>query len=192
LTGRHSSCARVTQNRLILNHARAAIRAAGYEGYKVVQLAASDVAFINTASEVTADLLRRLGFTVDYQLSDWPTLVQRRAKKDPPDRGGWNLFSNSTGGIDQTTPMTHNYLFSNGMDGVPGWPTSARIEELRMRWLGEADASERRRVAEEIQRQAFRDVPYIPLGQYLSPTAHRRDLAGVMGGYPVFWNLRFE
>jgi peptide/nickel transport system substrate-binding protein len=175
-----------------LSHAREAIRAAGYEGYKVVQLAASDIAFLNSVGEVTADLLRRLGFTVDYQLSDWPTLVQRRAKKDPPDRGGWNLFSNATAGLDQITPMTHLYLISNGMDGVPGWPTSARIEELRMRWLDEPDQSERRHVAEEIQRQAFQDVPYIPLGQYVNATAHRRNLTGMMNGFPVFWNLRLD
>jgi peptide/nickel transport system substrate-binding protein len=56
----------------------------------------------------------------------------------------------------------------------------------------ETEQSERRRVAEEIQRQAFQDVPYIPLGQYVNASAYRRNLAGVMTGCPVFWNLRLE
>ena len=29
---------------------------------------------------------------VDLQLSDWGSVSARRAKKDRPDQGGWNLF----------------------------------------------------------------------------------------------------
>jgi len=41
-----------------------------------------------------------------------------------------------------------------------------------------------------MQRQAFIDVPYIPLGFYLTPTAFRADLTGFVPGVPVFWNVR--
>nr|WP_245215122.1 ABC transporter substrate-binding protein [Pararoseomonas indoligenes] len=173
-----------------LERARQAIRAAGYDGKKVVLLGATDVPVLNAVSEVTADLLRQLGFNVDYQVSDWATVAQRRAKKDPPDKGGWNLLSNFTGGLDQSTPMTHTYLFSNEAAAAPGWPSSPQIEELRMRWLDAPDEGAQKRVAEELQLRAFLDVPYIPLGQYLYATAYRRDLSGVMSGFPVFWNLR--
>jgi peptide/nickel transport system substrate-binding protein len=35
-------------------------------------------------------------------------------------------------------------------------------------------------------------VPYIPLGQYFLPLAHRRTLEGVSqpGGIPLFWGVR--
>ena len=39
--------------------------------------------------EVGADLFRRLGMEVDFRVSDWGTLVQRRASREPPGRGGW-------------------------------------------------------------------------------------------------------
>ena len=45
-------------------------------------------------------------------------------------------------------------------------------------------------IAQDIQRQAFVDVPYIPLGQIAQPTAHRGNLAGVMPGFAVFWNVK--
>jgi peptide/nickel transport system substrate-binding protein len=61
---------------------RAAVRAAGYDGEP------SLAAF----GEVGNDLLRRLGMNVDYVVSDWGTLVQRRAKKEPPSQGGWSMF----------------------------------------------------------------------------------------------------
>jgi peptide/nickel transport system substrate-binding protein len=38
--------------------------------------------------------------------------------------------------------------------------------------------------------QAFQDVPYIPLGQMITPTAHRADLTGMVEGIVAFWNLR--
>ena len=34
------------------------------------------------------------------------------------------------------------------------------------------------------------DLPYIPLGQWLRPTAHAAGLTGMLEGFPLFWNLR--
>ena len=34
------------------------------------------------------------------------------------------------------------------------------------------------------------DVPSIPLGQYVQPTAYRTALTGVLKGFPTFWNVR--
>ena len=39
-------------------------------------------------------------------------------------------------------------------------------------------------------RQAFIDVPYVPLGQFYQPTAYRDDLSGMLKGLPLFWNIR--
>ena len=36
---------------------------------------------------------------------DWPTLVMRRAKKDPVEQGGWNLFMTGWGASDNLNPM---------------------------------------------------------------------------------------
>jgi peptide/nickel transport system substrate-binding protein len=42
--------------------------------------------------EVTADLLKKIGMTVDFVATDWGTVGQRRASKSPPGQGGWGMF----------------------------------------------------------------------------------------------------
>ncbi len=69
-----------------------ALAAAGYKGERVTILAASNFPTINAMAEVGADVLKRIGFNVDYQALDWGTVVQRRASREPPGKGGWNVF----------------------------------------------------------------------------------------------------
>ena len=78
----------------------------------------------------------------------------------------------------------------NGRDAAPGWAVSPRIEELRDQWLRATDLAVQQKIAEQIQLQAFQDVPYIPLGQMITPTAYRANLTGILEGAPVFWNIR--
>ena len=82
------------------------------------------------------------------------------------------------------------YLRGNGRDGIIGWPTSTRIEDLRDAWFAADDLTAQKQVAEQLQLQAFQDVPYVPLGQWYAPTAHRTDLQGMLTGLPLFWNIR--
>jgi peptide/nickel transport system substrate-binding protein len=41
-----------------------------------------------------------------------------------------------------------------------------------------------------MQGLAFQEIPYIPLGQMISPTAHRSDLVGMVDNQVAFWNVR--
>jgi peptide/nickel transport system substrate-binding protein len=66
--------------------------AAGYKGEKIVLLGATSIPSIDVISKVTADMLQRLGFNLDYQALEWGTVVARRASKEPIDKGGWNIF----------------------------------------------------------------------------------------------------
>lgn len=173
-----------------LARSRAEVKAAGYNGEKVVVMGATDLPILKAAGEVTVDLLTRLGFNVEYQATDWGTVVQRRNSREPVDKGGWSVLSNFWGGMDQSTPATHALLASNGADAIYGWPDSPRIEELRAQWLDATELPAQQAIAAKLQEQAFQDVPYIPLGQYFYATSFRRDLTGMLEGFPLFWNLR--
>jgi peptide/nickel transport system substrate-binding protein len=166
------------------------LKNAGYNGEKIVLLGPQDIAGPKALAEVTADLLRKLDMNLDYQTMDWASVVQRRTKTEPLDQGGWSIFQTSWAGLDQLDPAGHVFLRGNGRDAAPGWPTSPRIEELRNAWLRAPDLASQKNIAEQIQLQAFQDVPYIPLGQAISPTAYRDDLVGMLDGLPLFWNLR--
>jgi peptide/nickel transport system substrate-binding protein len=46
------------------------------------------------------------------------------------------------------------------------------------------------KICADMQRQALIDVPYMPVGQYIQPTALRADLSGMLNGFATFWNIR--
>jgi peptide/nickel transport system substrate-binding protein len=45
-------------------------------------------------------------------------------------------------------------------------------------------------LAAEVQRQAFIDVPMLPLGLYYQPAAFRSDLTGMLKGLNLFTGVR--
>jgi len=166
------------------------LAAAGYKGERVVLLAATDVPRINAVCEVTAAACRALGMNLDYVQTDWGTVTQRIPKRDTPDQGGWSLFLAYSGGYDLENPACHNQLRGHGTNAWIGWPTAPRIESLRDDWLAATDPAAQRAIAEQIQLQAWQDVPYAPLGAYFQPAAYRRNLDGMLTGLPIMWNIR--
>ncbi len=165
------------------------IVAAGYKGERVVLMIATDFPVLQAMGNVGADLLKRCGFNLDVQATDWGTVVQRRAKKDPPDKGGWSVFFTAWSGLDQFNPAGHVGLRGNGLNAWFGWPNAPRLEALREDWFAASTPSLQKKICEEIQRQAFTDVPYIPIGEYLQPTVRRDSLSGMLKGVPLFWNV---
>ena len=153
-------------------------------------MGASDFPTLKALADVAADMLTRAGFNVDYQVMDWGTVVQRRAKKDPISQGGWNVFCTFWAGLDQANPAVSSFLRGNGAGAAIGWPTSEKIEALRTQWLDAPDLASQKAVAVEIQKQAFVDLPYLPLGQYFVQTSFRPNITGVLEGVPVFWNVK--
>ena len=74
--------------------------------------------------------------------------------------------------------------------GFFGWPTDPIGEALRDRWIDSTDPAEQKRLDAEIQAQAFRQVPFIPLGQYFPPAAWRSTITAPQKGVvPVFWEV---
>ena len=133
---------------------------------------------------------RNLVWTVDYAVMDWGTLVQRRASKEPPDKGGWNMFITGWAGLDMTTPITNQTLRSNGAKAWFGWPICRRCRTLIEAWLEAPDLAAQQKIAADIQSKALELVPYIPTGQYFYRTACRSDITGIIPGQFVFWNVR--
>jgi peptide/nickel transport system substrate-binding protein len=166
------------------------LAAAGYRGERVVFMGVSDVPEIQAVTEVAADMFRRIGINLDYQVADWGTVVQRRTSKAAPDKGGWNVHHSGFGGLDMASPASNPVLRGNGKDAWFGWPDSPRLEELRTAWFEAPDLAAQKRICEDMQRQVFQDVPYIPLGLIKRATAYRSDLADIVRGGIMFTNVR--
>jgi peptide/nickel transport system substrate-binding protein len=169
---------------------RKALEAAGYQGERVVLMSPTDQPNVNAVSNVALEMLKRVGVNVDYQATDWGMVVQRRALTKPPSEGGWNLFCTWFSGLDLFTPASNLLLRGNGKDGWFGWPDDPKIEALREAWFVAPDTAAQKKLAAEIELQAFQNVPYYPLGLAQLPTAFRKDITGVPEGFPIFWNVR--
>ncbi|MBP0492999.1 ABC transporter substrate-binding protein [Pararoseomonas indoligenes] len=166
------------------------LAAAGYKGEKVVLLAASDFVSLNALAQVGHDMLTKCGMNVEFVSTDWGSVVQRRASKEAPDKGGWSMFFTFWAGLDMINPGVSQSLRGNGQSAWFGWPTMPKLEELRAAWFDAPDLDGQKKVAEEIQKVAFDEVPYLPLGQYFQATAYRRTISAVPKGFPMFWNLQ--
>ncbi|MBS7812649.1 ABC transporter substrate-binding protein [Roseococcus pinisoli] len=173
-----------------VERARAALREAGYNNEKVVLIAPSDYPQINALSLVTADLLQRIGMNLELVSADWGTLIQRRASKEPVERGGWSIVHTTASGQSLTMPVFHLFLRANGANAWFGWPDDAEIERLRTAWVNSDSPEEGRTIAEQLNRRAMEVMAYIPLGYYWQPSAWRRNLTGVFRTpATVFWNI---
>ena len=166
------------------------LEAAGYKGERVVMLAATDLSNVHALGQVGHDMLKRCGLNVDYVATDWGTVVARRASREPPERGGWNIFFTFWTGLDVIDPGVNQTIRGNGTNGWWGWSTSERLESLRARWFDAPDLAAQQAICREIQQVAFEEAPTLPCGQYFSLWAHRRNLTDVGGGLPVFWNVK--
>ena len=164
----------------------------GYDGTPVVVMAPGDVVTLKAQPIVAAQLLRDAGFKVDLQATDWQTVVARRASQKPPKEGGWNMFFTNWVAADVSNPVVNASVGGRGKNGGWfGWAEDAKIEELRDKFARSASPDEQKKIAAEIQKQAYEQVIYIPLGQYQVPTGWRKSLTGILDGpaTPVFWNI---
>ena len=169
--------------------ARAALTAAGYRGEKIVQISAGDYPNVKAASEVLADLLKRIGINLDYITLDWATMTQRVLKKDAPEVGGFHLHMLNVPGLSVASPLVNSRLRGVGAE-ESGWYDGKHYETLRAASLQTTDPAERLRYARELQLECLATVPLAPCGVTLQPSAWRSDLTGVLPGVAKFWNVR--
>jgi peptide/nickel transport system substrate-binding protein len=134
---------------------------------------------------------QRIGLNVEYVSTDWGTVISRRASKEPVEKGGWSTFVTTADGLGLANPIGNNMIRGAGQNGWFGWPTSPRLVALREAWLDATDLATQRKIAEDIQRVVWDEVPYIPVGQWSLPIAYRANVSGILRSpYPTFWNVR--
>jgi peptide/nickel transport system substrate-binding protein len=173
-----------------MDKAKQLLREAGYRGETVLLMVPSNAAALMAQGAVAQDMLKRAGMNVEVYSVEFNAMLQRRNRKGPVSDGGWSAFVTNWSGTDWLSPAGHIALRGNGEAGYAGWATMPRIEELREAWFRAPDEAAQKAICRDIQLEAMQQVPYYPLGQYLQPTAYRRDLQGVLDGFATFWNVR--
>jgi peptide/nickel transport system substrate-binding protein len=60
-----------------IEEARKLVKESGYNGEKIVQMAASDIATNSAYSQVAYQMMKDIGLNVEYQSMDWGTMLSR-------------------------------------------------------------------------------------------------------------------
>ena len=179
------------QSKSNLKKAQELLKASGYDGTPVVILKPTDLAAIQKLPDVAAQLLRQAGFKVDLQAMDWNTVVSRRAKKEAPSAGGWNMFLTAWVAPDIWNPLTNPAIGALGEKSWFGWPNDAEIEKLRDEFARETDDAKKKALAEAIQARAFEVATHAPLGEYTTRSPRERTSSGfVIGPGNIYWNIK--
>ena len=173
-----------------IEKAKALLKEAGYNGETITVLFPTDRPQYAAAETVLIEAMRKAGMKLDILSLDWATVTARRVKKDPPDKGGWNLLVTSQGGPDPSSPSSNIWFNSKCAQANVGWACDEELTKMIDDYAREADAAKRRAMIDKIQERAFVSVPYVPLGQYFQPIAFRSNIKGVLeSGVPVYWNI---
>ena len=173
-----------------LEKAKQLIKESGYKGERIVIIDATDQPMVHAQSLLTLDLLKRLGLNAEVQAGDWGTLITRRAVREPPEKGGWNIFHTWIVGPDMVNPAVNFPIRGTGDKAWFGWPTDAKLEELREAWFNATDQASSKKAADAVQARAYEFVPFIPTAQFILPTAYRSNISGVIIAPIAFlWNV---
>jgi peptide/nickel transport system substrate-binding protein len=173
-----------------IKRAQRLLKESGYDGTPIVVMQPTDLLVIAKLPVVATQLLRQAGFKVDMQAMDWQTLVARRAKKDPPGKGGWNIFLTVWANVDGLNPISMNAVNAACEKAWFGWPCDPELEKLRDAFARSDDDKQRKALAEQIQVRAMEIGTHAPLGEYQIPVAARKNLKGfVIGYFVVPWNI---
>jgi hypothetical protein len=130
-----------------LTIARQLVKESGYDGRPVVVLHVTDIPFLNAAAIVTRQRLESIGFKVILKAMDWSTNLVARTRKEPPDKGGWNLLFTWWLAADVINPAVHFGLSGAGPRAWFGWPDVPQLEKLITDWVRAGDETKRKQLA---------------------------------------------
>lgn len=159
--------------------AKALMKEAGYDGKPIRFLVTKQYDYMFKIGQVAQAQLSDVGFTVDVQLMDWSTLLQKRT--DP------NLWE---GFIASHSLVADPTLITIVNPSYPGWWDSPDKRAALDAFVTESDQTKRMASWKQLQAIFYRDVPTIKLGEFLQ----LYGISGKLTGYtplawPCFWNV---
>jgi len=174
-----------------LDEAQRLLKAANYDGAPVVILQPTDIAMLAAQPIVVGAALRRAGFNVVMKSMDWQSVVTLRENPRPVAEGGWSGFSSYSILADSGNPISSSMVAAAGRSSWVGWPDVPEVERLRAQFARAADPAARLAITRQLQKLVIDEVIFVPLGQFLRPSAFSAKLSGVPESpVTIFWGLR--
>ena len=178
----HSRAGAALYNQRDKEKARRLLKEAGYSGQPVRWIVTTEYAHHYKPALVGQSQLEEIGFKVDLQVSDWATVVQRRAKAEL-----WDAFS--TAFVFTPEPTASPQVLCEW----PGWWCNPEKDQLLQAMGRELDFKKRHALWERVQAIFYADAARIRIGDYFRLDARRKDVQGYEPGpYMHFWNVWLE
>ena len=170
--------------------ARQLLAESSYNNEPIVLMLPTDVQMNADASYVLAEAMKKVGFTVDLQITDWASIATRRASNAPVTEGGWHLFVTGWSGADLMNPLTNVYVTGACEKAWFGWPCIPELQKLRAEYSAATDPVEQRRLTEEMQRVTWDEVVFVTLGKLNLTNGRSAKTEGwLTAPVPLFWNV---
>ncbi len=179
-TSLYSTAGSGVYNHHDLQKAKALMKEAGYSGQKIVVMATKDYTWNYNLTQVLVPQLQAAGFAIDQQVYDWPTLLNRRARKD-----GWDIFL--TGFSPSFDPTAVIFFAGNW----PGFYESKAMDALLSKWgqIPATDTAARKALMDQIQTTFYKEVPVAKFGNEYVLEVYNDHLHGYTSYFDVrFWN----
>ncbi len=167
--------------------AKKLLKEAGYNKEPVILITNTDYKNMYDASIVVSEQLKAIGINAVLDVSDWPTAVDKRKKKET-----WNLFFTGfgTGTAVGARAAVMNYLQPRNMCFSPGDPV---LEASYQRMGTEITLEARKKAFAEVQARIYEQVYGLKFGDYYKWTATRSNVKGfVPYRIPRLWNVSFK
>jgi peptide/nickel transport system substrate-binding protein len=159
--------------------------AAGYAGEPLRFMTTQEYSYMYGQAIVAKQQLEEAGFVVDLQVTDWATVVTNRAKPEM-----WEIFITGHGAV----PDPSQISYVGQMNIYPGWWSDEESLALSAELLAESDFDARYAIWEQIQANAYTQVPAIKTGDSSNCAFYSETVGGwpeqIENGVP-FWNLWF-
>ena len=169
---------------------KALLKEAGYDGTPIVLMQSTTLPVLTNMAPVTKSLLEQAGFKVDMQSMDWQTVVTRRTKKDPADKGGWSAFHTYAIAADILNPISAQWMVADPAKAWFGWPSDPELEKLRDAYARETDPVKGKALALAVQNRMLETAQYGWLGIWYGPGASRSNVVGwLKAPVVVHWNI---
>lgn len=159
--------------------ARTLLKTAGYTGAPIRILTSTQYDFLYKMSLVAAEQMKAAGFTVDLQVLDWATLLQKRN-----DKSAWDAF------FTFHTFVPEPSLITIMNPAYPGWWDS-KTKQAALSGFNATTGAGRSKLFAAVQKTFYQDVPTIKIGSFYNLAARGSTLQGFQPApWPYFWNVK--
>jgi peptide/nickel transport system substrate-binding protein len=158
------------------------LKRSGYKGEPVRVLTSVQYDYQYKIAQVTQADLTDAGFTIDLQVTDWATILQRRQNPDE-----WDAFVTGHGVVPEPSSIT---VFN---PSYPGWWDTSDKRAALEAFVTESDTTRRVPLWSKLQSLFYAEAPTVKLGAGYTTYGASRKISGYYPGiWPYFLNTKLS